>query len=43
MINLALIILDECIEAGIKEIVFIVSKKEMIKKYFYMIVFIKDY
>ena len=29
-------ILDECIEAGIKEIVFIIStKKMMIKKYFY--------
>ena len=29
-------ILDECIEAGIKEIVFIIStKKLMIKKYFY--------
>ena len=29
-------ILDECIEAGIKEIVFIISKKkEIIKKYFY--------
>ena len=29
-------ILDECIEAGIKEIVFIISKKkELIKKYFY--------
>ena len=29
-------ILDECIEAGIKEIVFIISKKKMmIKKYFY--------
>ena len=28
-------ILDECIEAGIKEIIFIISKKkEMIKKYF---------
>ncbi len=28
-------ILDECIEAGIKEVVFIISKKkEMIKKYF---------
>ena len=28
-------ILDECIEAGIKEIVFIISKKkELIKKYF---------
>ena len=29
-------ILDECIDAGIKEIVFIIStKKQMIKKYFY--------
>ena len=29
-------ILDECIEAGIKEIIFIISKKkELIKKYFY--------
>ena len=29
-------ILDECIEAGIKEIIFIISKKkEMIKKYFF--------
>ena len=29
-------ILDECIEAGIKEIIFIISKKkEIIKKYFY--------
>ncbi len=29
-------ILDECIEAGIKEVVFIISKKkQMIKKYFY--------
>ena len=29
-------ILDECIEAGIKEIIFIISKKkEMIKRYFY--------
>ena len=28
-------ILDECVEAGIKEIVFIISKKkELIKKYF---------
>ena len=28
-------ILDECIEAGVKEIIFIISKKkEMIKKYF---------
>jgi len=29
-------ILDECIDSGIKEIIFIISKKkEMIKKYFY--------
>ena len=29
-------ILDECIEAGIKEVVFIISnKKKIIKKYFY--------
>jgi UTP--glucose-1-phosphate uridylyltransferase len=29
-------ILDECIEAGVKEIIFIISKKkQMIKKYFY--------
>ena len=29
-------ILDECIDAGIKEVVFIISnKKKMIKKYFY--------
>jgi len=29
-------ILDECIEAGIKEVIFIISKKkELIKKYFY--------
>ena len=29
-------ILDECIEAGVSEIIFIISKKkEMIKKYFY--------
>ena len=29
-------IIDECIDAGIKEIVFIIStKKQMIKKYFY--------
>jgi len=29
-------ILDECIESGIKEVIFIISKKkEMIKKYFY--------
>ena len=35
-------ILDECIEAGIKEIVFIISKKKiMIKKYFYNDTFFK--
>ena len=29
-------ILDECIEAGIKEIIFVISnKKKIIKKYFY--------
>ena len=29
-------ILDECIEAGIKEVIFIISKrKQSIKKYFY--------
>ncbi len=29
-------IMDECIESGIKEIIFIISKKKlMIKKYFY--------
>ena len=29
-------ILDECIEAGIKEVIFIISnKKKIIKKYFY--------
>ena len=29
-------IIDECIQAGIKEIIFIISKKkEMIKKYFH--------
>ena len=29
-------ILDECIDAGIKEIIFVISKKkEIIKKYFY--------
>ena len=29
-------ILDECIEAGIKEVIFIISqKKKMIKDYFY--------
>ena len=36
-------ILDECIEAGIKEIVFIISKKkEMIKRYFYNDSFYKN-
>ena len=35
-------ILDECIEAGIKEVVFIISnKKKMIKNYFIVILFIK--
>ena len=36
-------ILDECIEAGIKEVVFIISKKKMmIKKYFYNDKFYKN-
>jgi len=36
-------ILDECIEAGIKEIIFIISKKKMmIKKYFYNDKFYKN-
>ena len=36
-------ILDECIEAGIKEIIFIISnKKKMIKKYFYSDFFYKN-
>ncbi len=36
-------ILDECIEAGIKEVVFIISKKkEMIKRYFYNDKFYKN-
>ena len=36
-------ILDECIEAGITEIIFIISKKkEMIKKYFYNDIFYKS-
>ena len=36
-------IIEECIEAGIKEIVFIISKKKlMIKKYFYNDKFYKD-
>jgi len=36
-------ILDECIEAGIKEVIFIISQKKiMIKKYFYNDRFYKD-
>jgi len=36
-------ILDECIEAGIKEVIFIISKKKiMIKKYFYSDKFYKN-
>ena len=36
-------ILDECINAGIKEIIFIISKKkEMIKTYFYNDKFYKE-
>ena len=36
-------ILDECIDSGIKEIIFIISKKkEMIKKYFYNDAFYKN-
>ena len=36
-------ILDECIEAGIKEIIFVISiKKQMIKDYFYNDKFYKD-
>ena len=36
-------ILDECIDAGIKEIIFIISKKKMmIKKYFYSDTFYKN-
>ena len=36
-------ILDECIEAGITEVVFIISKKKkMIKDYFYKDIFYKD-
>ncbi len=36
-------IIDECIDAGIKEIIFIISnKKKMIKKYFYNDTFFKD-
>ena len=35
-------ILDECVEAGIKEFIFIISKKkEIIKKYFYSDAFFK--
>jgi UTP--glucose-1-phosphate uridylyltransferase len=36
-------ILDECIDAGIKEVIFIISKKkEMIKNYFYNDEFYKE-
>ena len=36
-------ILEECIDAGIKEIIFIISKKKMmIKKYFYSDTFYKN-
>ncbi|NQW07626.1 MAG: UTP--glucose-1-phosphate uridylyltransferase, partial [Candidatus Pelagibacter sp.] len=36
-------ILDECIDAGIKEVIFIISQKKlMIKKYFYNDKFYKD-
>ena len=36
-------IIDECIDAGIKEIIFIISKKKMmIKKYFYNDKFYKE-
>ena len=36
-------ILDECVEAGIKEVIFIISKKKlMIKKYFYSDKFYKE-
>ena len=36
-------ILEECIDAGIKEIIFIISKKKMmIKKYFYSDKFYKN-
>ena len=43
MVNQELnILLDECIDAGIKEIIFIIShKKIMIKKYFYNDAFYK--
>ena len=35
-------ILDECIDAGIKEVIFIISsKKKIIKKYFYNDLFFK--
>ena len=40
--GLGLYILDECIEAGIKEFIFIIShKKKSIKKYFYNDTFFK--
>ena len=35
-------ILDECIDAGVKEFIFIISKNKLsIKKYFLTIIFIK--
>ena len=37
-------ILDECIDAGIREFIFIISaKKKMIKKYFYNDIFFKTF
>jgi len=37
-------ILDECVEAGIKEIIFIIStKKKILKSIFIMIIFLKKY
>ncbi len=36
-------IIDECIEAGIKELIFVISKKkEIIKKYYYSDTFYKS-
>ena len=36
-------ILDECIQSGIKEIIFIISpKKKLLKNIFIMILFLKD-
>ena len=37
-------ILEECLDAGVKQFIFIISKKKMnIKKYFYNYIFIKNY